>query len=352
LVLQKRRDYQDCLLRSLGAFLAKSQRLGPNAVAIPDSDEFKHLFQSISDSATKTVFRAKWLDKSGRQGYSAKESGDSDFDIVMQNNTSAIDGLPVRKSGEWAKRKHHFLKNYCGITTVSMRNKFKNGVVYLDVMAGPGKCKIEETNEEFPGSPMVALDHDFAKYIFIEEEPALANALKQRVANHPKASKIKIIPENWISVVRSGRLKFDVATLVVAFVDPTGISQVPLSAMKMLAHNPKIDLLITIQYRLGIVWNAPQYRKSKSGQTALDNFLDDQSWREWESQEPGEFGRLAVEHFCDKFQREEGFIGTRHLSIPENNPLYRFTLFSRHPLGESFWLKILKTDEKGQRELL
>jgi three-Cys-motif partner protein len=294
----------------------------------------------------------KWLDKSGRQGYSAKQSGDLDDEIVMQSITSAIDGLPVRKSGEWAKRKHHFLKNYCGITTVSMRNKFKNGVVYLDVMAGPGKCKIEETNEEFPGSPMVALDHDFAEYIFIEEEPALANALKQRVANHPKASKIKIIPENWIRVVGSGRLRFDVATLVVAFVDPTGISQVPLSAMKMLAHNPKIDLLITIQYRLGIVWNAPQYRKSKSGQTALDNFLCDQSWREWENQEPGEFGRLAVEHFCDKFQREEGFIGTRHVSIPENNPLYRFTLFSRHPLGESFWLKILKTDEKGQRELL
>jgi len=127
---------------------------------------------------------------------------------------------------------------------------------------------------------------------------------------------------------------------------------VPLSAMKMLAKNPRIDLLVTIQYRLGIVWNAPQYRRAKGGQTALDNFLGDQSWRKWEAKEPGEFGRLAVEHFCDKFQNEEGFIGTRHVPIPESNPLYRFTLFTRHPLGESFWLKILKTDEKGQRELL
>jgi hypothetical protein len=110
-------------------------------------------------------------------------------------------------------------------------------------------------------------------------------------------------------------------------------------------------LLVTIQYRLGIVWNVPQYFKSKSGQTALDNFLGDQSWHERENKEAGEFGRLAVEHFCDKFQNEERFIGTRHVPIPENNPLYRFTLFSRHPLGESFWLKILKTNEKGQREL-
>jgi three-Cys-motif partner protein len=262
---------------------------------------------------------------------------------------STNDGLPVRISGEWAKRKHHYLKNYCGITTASMRKKFN--LVYLDVMAGPGRCKIEETNEEFPGSPLVALGYDFHEYIFIEEDVESVNALKQRVANHPKASKIKIISENWIEVAESGRLKFKDSTLVVAFIDPTGISQTPLSAMQALAKNPRIDMLVTIQYQLGIVWNAPQYRKSKSGQTALDNFLGDQSWREWGDKEAGEFGRLAVEDFCAKLQKKEGFIGTRHVPIPEGNPLYRFTLFSRHPLGESFWLKILKIDEKGQREL-
>ena len=177
-------------------------------------------------------------------------------------------------------------------------------------------------------------------------------ALKQRIANHPKARRIKTIPENWIRVAESGRLNFDASTLVVAFVDPAGISQVPLSAMKLLGNNPKIDLLVTIQYRLGIVWNAPQYRKAKNGQTALNNFLGDQIWHEWENKEPGEFGRLAVEYFCDKFQKEERFIATRHVTIPESNPWYRFTLFSRHPRGEDFWLKVLRIDEKGQRELL
>src|ERR1700690_929675 len=180
----------------------------------------------------------------------------------MQNNISKTDGLLVRKSGEWARRKLYYLKNYYGITTVSMRNKFR--LVYLDVMAGPGRCKIEETNEEFPGSPLVALDHDFAQYIFIEEDPELADALIQRISNHSKARKITIYPDNWINVIESGRLKFDASTLVVAFVDPTGISQVPMSAMKKLANFPRIDLLVTIQYRLGIVWNAPQYLKAKN----------------------------------------------------------------------------------------
>jgi hypothetical protein len=82
----------------------------------------------------------------------------------------------------------------------------------------------------------------------------------------------------------------------------------------------------------------------------LDDFLGDQSWREWRDKDPTEFGRLVVERFCEKFQNL-GFIDTQHVSVPENNPLYRFTLFSRHPRGADFWLKILKIDEQGQREL-
>ena len=261
---------------------------------------------------------------------------------------TASDGLLARNSGDWAKRKHHFLGNYCGITTVSMRQKFK--LVYLDVMAGPGRCKIEETGEEFPGSPFVALEHDFAEYIFVEEDNNLAGALQERVATHAKAKRTKVICEKWDRLVESGALKYDASTLVVAFVDPTGISQVPMSAVRALASNPKIDLLVTIQYRLGIVWNAPQYFKS-TNETALDLFLDSREWRNWNWKNATDFGRQALEQFGQNMQKA-GFINARHVSVPEDGPLYRFTLFSRHPLGEKFWNSILKIDEKGQRELL
>src|SRR5438876_9886563 len=96
----------------------------------------------------------------------------------------ASDGLPARKSGEWAKRKLHFLRNYCGITTVAMRKKWR--LRYIDVMAGPGQCKILETGEEFPGSPFVALDFGFNDFLFIEDNPDLADALENRLAKPPK----------------------------------------------------------------------------------------------------------------------------------------------------------------------
>jgi three-Cys-motif partner protein len=297
---------------------------------------------------TEATFSIITLDKIRRRAYSANQSGNPGFKVPTQDTLSSTDGLLVRKGGQWAERKHHYLKNYCGITTVSMRNKFK--LVYLDVMAGPGRCRIEGTNEEFPGSPLVALEHDFANYIFIEKDSKLLDALDKRVSKHPKSRKVKIIPDDWLNVVASGQLRFDASTLVVAFVDPIGISEVPMAAMQLLAENPRIDLLVTIQYRLGIVRNLPQYLKSKSNLTALDSFLDDPSWREWKTSDFGEFGRRAVEYFCGKFQREQKFIGTRHVSIPEQNPLYRFTLFTRHSRGKDFWNKILKISETGQRE--
>lgn len=260
----------------------------------------------------------------------------------------ASDGLLARKSGLWAKRKHHYLRNYCGITTRSMRTKWR--LVYLDVMAGPGMCKIKETGEEFPGSPFIALGHEVHEFILIEDDPQLADALRQRVAKHPKARLVEVIAKNWVDVLQHGRLRFNDDTLVVAFVDPTGISQVPMKAMLQLTMNARIDLLVTLQYSLGITWNVPQYLRSRAEQTALDAFLDSRGWRKWKWREASEFARMAIDAFSQRIQ-QQGFIGTRHISVPAAQPLYSFTLFSRHPLAEKFWNEILKIDETGQREL-
>jgi three-Cys-motif partner protein len=269
--------------------------------------------------------------------------------LIDDTRLIASDGLLARKSGEWAKRKLHFLRNYCGITTVAMRKKWR--LLYLDVMAGPGRCRIKETGEEFPGSPLVALDHDFHEFIFIEEDSAVLNALKQRVSSHSKSHLAQVVPGDWIDLAGSGKLRFDDKTLVVAFVDPTGISQIPMKAILELTKNRHIDLLVTIQHSLGITLNVHQYFRSASGQNAMDAFLDSSDWRAWKWKEASDVGRMAIDAFSRRIEREH-FVGTRHLSVPEGQPLYRFTLFSRNKLAERFWNEILKIDESGQRQLL
>jgi three-Cys-motif partner protein len=267
--------------------------------------------------------------------------------MQQPDSVVASDGLVARPSQRWAVRKHHFLRNYCGITTRSMKGKWR--LVYLDVMAGPGRCIIEDTREELPGSPFVALEHEFSECLFVEEDPLLADALRRRVAKHPKADKVRIHCKSWTLLAEGGDFVFDESTLVVAFLDPTGISQLPMSAMRGLMRNPRIDLLVTIQYRLGIVWNVPQYVRSQADETALDRFLETHEWRQWTWKDASELGRLSIERFGRNME-EQGFICSRHVSVPENRPIYRFTLFSRHRLGERFWNEILKIDERGQRE--
>src|SRR5687767_8574310 len=97
-----------------------------------------------------------------------------------QSTPIAVDGLPARASGDWIRRKHHYLERYCGITATGMKNAFPTRV-FLDVMAGPGVCKIRETGEELLGSPLIAMEHEFSKFVFVESDPALADALRKRV---------------------------------------------------------------------------------------------------------------------------------------------------------------------------
>ncbi len=270
----------------------------------------------------------------------------SDKPVYVNGN----DGLPARVSGKWARRKHHYLGNYCGIATGAVGKKWPGGVVYLDVMAGPGRCREEETSEEFDGSPLLALQHDFAAYYFVEEHADGYAALHARLQNHPKRERVRLFNQSWVDLVEKGEFQFDARTLVVAFIDPTGIAALPMSAMQRLMRNPHIDLLVTIQYALGIVLNAPHYARREEGEYALDHFLGTSEWREWQWKDSSELGRRAIEAFCAKIEAS-GFKGARSISVPEIRPLYQFAFFSRHPLGAKFWQEILKIDEKGQREL-
>ena len=258
------------------------------------------------------------------------------------------DGLPARNSGTWALTKHHYLRRYCDITTRAVAKKFPGGVVYLDVMAGPGRCAEEKTGEEFPGSPFVALDYDFSAYWLIEENPQLFDALTKRVANHPKRARITLKNQSWTELATSGAFPFGADTLVIAFVDPTGISQMPWPSVKALLGLPRIDVLATIQYRLGIVWNAKQYKRATSNDTALDKFLDSGGWREWQDRDATEFGQMAIDAFISKVG-DEGFKTSRQIPVGEDQALYRLALFSRHPLADKFWKETLKLDEDGQR---
>jgi three-Cys-motif partner protein len=258
------------------------------------------------------------------------------------------DGLLMRESGEWIKRKHHYLDRYCDMFTKAMKGKWHR--IYLDPMAGPGRCRIKGSGEITPGSPFVALERDFDEYRFYEADRELADALRGRVATHPKADRCQVVQANWIEAVTSPGFRLPDRSLTLAFVDPTGISQVPWTAVRALARSSnRIDIMFTIQHALGISWNAHQYLASTTDRTAVDGFAGSGGWRD----------RLGPttsvrEALIAEFVENMGACGfeTRKwqlVTMPSGVGLYYLCLFSRSQLALRFWDEVVVKDEAGQR---
>jgi three-Cys-motif partner protein len=274
-------------------------------------------------------------------------SDDSPEDLI-----TASDGLPARKSGDWIETKHHYLDHYCGIVSRGMKNRWPKRV-FIDVMAGPGMCKIRGTGKETLGSPLVALNHPFTDFVFVEQDRALCEALKTRVDRNNNKQSVKVICSDWRDAARRGHFDFPDA-LVLAFVDPTGISQIPWQTIKRLIKgNKAIDVLFTIQYAMGITLNAGNYSLAGHQETALDRFLDEEDWRtKFDARIPSAFRDQVLNRFSEKMA-ELGFSGGLQKNVGSGNrTLYRIALFSRHPKAQEFWEKVLKIDEQGQRTLL
>ena len=67
------------------------------------------------------------------------------------------DNLLVRPSGDWAQDKLFYVQHYIDTFEKSMRNSKWRSRNYIDLFAGPGKCKDRKTQEYFLGSPLLAL---------------------------------------------------------------------------------------------------------------------------------------------------------------------------------------------------
>jgi three-Cys-motif partner protein len=93
------------------------------------------------------------------------------------------DGLPMRASGLWAREKLDYLERYVGVFITSMRKKPWRAIHYIDLFAGPGKCR-SETGEVYLGSPLIALQtaQPFDRYFYVDLDEQNITALKQRCA--------------------------------------------------------------------------------------------------------------------------------------------------------------------------
>jgi three-Cys-motif partner protein len=188
----------------------------------------------------------------------------------------ASDGLPARQTGPWVHEKKFYLERYLSIFSRGVGPKWNGKLSYIDLFAGPGRSVIRDTGEEVDGSPFVALNCDFARYVFVDL-PDVVDTLRIRVANHPKWASISLIEGDCNEVVDAINDASPPDHLTLAFVDPPGL-QIHFRTIERLVRNRKVDLLMTIQFGMGIRLNLPQYLQSE--RDSLTDFLGDMSWRD------------------------------------------------------------------------
>jgi len=266
---------------------------------------------------------------------------------------TASDGLSARLTGLWVHDKKYYLERYLDIVSRGVGPKWEGRLSYIDLFSGPGKSIIRGGDQEIDGSPLIALKHGFSNYVFIDI-PEIITVLKKRLAGHPKLAQISFIEGDCNDVIQAAVKKLPPDHLTLAFIDPTGL-QIQFETIRRLVHNRKVDLLMTIQFGMGIRMNLPQYLQTQGA--ALSGFLGNTEWRA-DSQQGGTISQMALRVVNRYMKQLEalGYIVVRDCEVPihsdqTNSLLYYMVLASRHPRGEEFWRKITKIRSSGQRVL-
>ena len=261
---------------------------------------------------------------------------------------SNIDGLPVRPSGIWIKRKHYFLKEYAKIFTIGMGKKWSGRLTFIDLFAGPGRCLIEQSGLELDGSPLLALQYNFSKYIFVEETSELLNALKKRCANSPKINLIEFIQDDSNGCINNIVDRMPSGNLNLAFIDPTDID-IHFETIKAFSRVPNgVDLLMNIQYGMDIKRNFEVYR-GQGEFSKLARFLGT-DFDLSKLKEP----RDVIEAYKSRIgELGYGTVEFRDITVhnSKNAEMYFLLFASKHPRGLDYWEKITKKDCQGQGEL-
>lgn len=272
---------------------------------------------------------------------------------MIENPPIASDGLPARSTGPWVYDKKHYFERYLDIFSRGIGPKWARKICYVDLFSGPGRSVVRGSQEEVKGSPLVALDHEFARYVFVDTPEVLA-VLEKRIEGHARRPQTTLVPGDCNDVISEvlGHLPSDHLTL--AFVDPTGL-QIKFRTIQRLVHNRNVDLLMTIQLGMGIRLNLPQFIQTEGA--ALTDWLGNSDWRK-DCEAGGSWSqitrRIVSRYLAQIRDLGYGTVQDREIEVrtdETNLLLYFMVLASRHPRGEDFWRKATQIGPSGQRRL-
>ena len=222
-----------------------------------------------------------------------------------------------------------------------MKRKWKDRV-YLELFSGPGRCIIRDTEREEVGSPVKVINHGFSQFIFTEISVSGAEALAARLDAFENSKRTEIWCGDCAEAIQ--QIRIPAGALTFAFIDPTGIGQIPFSLIEALRQKTRCDLLINIQHGMGIKMNIHQYTPDSDEQSALTRFLGNDEWKRLSQHNARDFFRGVLDLYKQQLHRL-GFTFTGRevlIRTQKNTPLYLLLFATQHKRGQQFWEESLK----------
>jgi len=272
-----------------------------------------------------------------------------DNEGICTHYLSINDGLSLRCSGEWAKRKVEHFKYYTEMFATGMKYKWSNRY-YIDLFSGPGKCIVRETLEEFDGSPLNAININdkFTHYYFADFNSMCIEDLKKRTTKF--SSIISYYNEDCNNIIKEIIKDIPVNSLSLAIIDPSSL-QFNFPSYEILSQR-KIDLIIN--YPIASLERAiASGIKTDFNTNALNKFHPgwDKFFKSnlWGDSKKMNFFKLKND-YINKIKKLGYYSSELSDSVAfknvKNTTLYYLIAFSKDKKGIEFWEKAKKSIKK------
>lgn len=235
----------------------------------------------------------------------------------------------------------------------AMKGKWDH-LVYIDLFAGAGKAKLEETGKIVAGSPLIALGvpDRFDRYILCEKDPQCMKDLMARVSRYHPDVDVRYVPgdvndqvSNVLSAIPSSSKNNTVLAFCLA--DPFALSNLSFDTISELAKR-YVDFLVLIPTGMDATRWWPM--RLAPGCGIVEAFTGAHDWRSrWAV---AERDGASVDAFLTGLYSEQmANLGYTHGGVDEtvliripvkNVRLYRLAFFSRSKLGGKFWKQARK----------
>ncbi|MCU0915356.1 MAG: three-Cys-motif partner protein TcmP [Planctomycetes bacterium] len=259
------------------------------------------------------------------------------------------DGLYIPTVGKWSSDKHYYLSRYMDAFTTSMRGKWA-GLNYIDLFAGAGIERIEESEVLEWGSPLLAARtrFPFSRLHLCEKSRVRYKALAARVSQvRPNAQILRGDGNERIDeIVR----EVPKDSLSLAFLDPFGL-HLEFETLRKLS-DIRADMIIFFPDHLDALRNWEKYYLQDPNSN-LDRCLGEGAdWRSILDTTPQDrLAEVLRNLYVDQI-RSLGYFEFEYQRITmKGHPLYTLIFCSRSDFAAKLWRSISIKESDNQRRL-